>query len=64
MGFAKALKLIGLHQTNWDKQYEFGTELASAATLKNLKSSLNPGDETWDYEKWFMATPVRFVTPV
>ncbi|GEO09143.1 SusC/RagA family TonB-linked outer membrane protein [Segetibacter aerophilus] len=51
VGFAKALKLIGLHKTKWDKQFQFGTELANAARLTTLKSTLNPTDETWDYEK-------------
>ncbi|HVF95967.1 MAG TPA: TonB-dependent receptor plug domain-containing protein, partial [Flavisolibacter sp.] len=50
-GMAKALHLLGIHKTTWDKQFQFGTETANAATLNSLKASLNPTNETWDYEK-------------
>lgn len=51
LGFSKALHLLDIHKTKWDKQFQFGTETANAATLTSLKSSLNPTDQTWDYEK-------------
>ncbi|MEJ7912548.1 MAG: carboxypeptidase-like regulatory domain-containing protein, partial [Chitinophagaceae bacterium] len=50
LGFSRPLKLLGIHKTIWDKQYEFGAELSTGAGFKALKQSVNPGSETWDYE--------------
>jgi TonB-linked SusC/RagA family outer membrane protein len=51
IGFAKALRLTNMHQTKWDKQFTFGTELATGAQHTANKNALNPGNETWDYER-------------
>lgn len=51
IGFAKALRLTDMHKTIWKQQFIDGTSLASGAALTADKQALNPGSETWDYEK-------------
>jgi TonB-linked SusC/RagA family outer membrane protein len=51
IGMIKALHLTNMHKTIWDQQFVIGTELADGPTLAGLKSSLNPSNQTWDYER-------------
>jgi TonB-linked SusC/RagA family outer membrane protein len=51
IGFARALRLTNMHKTVWDKQFTFGTALATGPQLTALKSSLNPTNQTWNYEE-------------
>ena len=49
-GIARALNLIGMHKTVWDKQFTVGTDKASGADYTALKAQVNPTNQTWDYE--------------
>lgn len=49
-GIARALNLIGMHKTVWDKQFSFGTDKASGANYTAEKALKNPTNQTWDYE--------------
>lgn len=49
-GVARALNLIGMHKTIWDKQFTVGTDKASGANYTAEKARTNPTDQTWDYE--------------
>ena len=50
IGAVRALNLIGMHKTIWDKQFTVGTDKASGADYTALKAEKNPGNQTWDYE--------------
>jgi hypothetical protein len=39
-----------MHKTIWDKQFTVGTDKASGADYTALKASVNPTNQTWDYE--------------
>ena len=49
-GIVKALNLVGIHKTIWDKQFTFGTDKASGADYTAEKALKNPTNQTWDYE--------------
>ncbi len=49
-GIARALNLIGMHKTIWDRQFTFGTDKASGADYTAEKAAKNPTNQTWDYE--------------
>jgi TonB-linked SusC/RagA family outer membrane protein len=49
-GIARALNLIGMHKTIWDKQFTVGTDKASGADYTAEKARTNPTNQTWDYE--------------
>jgi TonB-linked SusC/RagA family outer membrane protein len=47
IGASRAVRLLGLHESKWDKQF---TLASNAATHNTRKAALNPGDQTWNYE--------------
>ncbi|MEJ7831093.1 MAG: carboxypeptidase-like regulatory domain-containing protein, partial [Segetibacter sp.] len=49
-GIVRAINLVGMHKTKWDKQFTFGTDKASGADYTAEKALKNPTDETFDYE--------------
>lgn len=51
LGMARALRLVGMHTNKWDKQFQVGTGLGTGPNLLALKNSVNPTDQTWNYEE-------------
>jgi TonB-linked SusC/RagA family outer membrane protein len=49
-GIVRAINLVGMHKTIWDKQFTVGTDKASGADYTALKAAVNPSNQTWNYE--------------
>ncbi len=49
-GIVRAINLIGMHKTIWDKQFTVGTDKASGTDYTQEKALKNPTSQTWDYE--------------